>query len=319
MPDIVVLGLALTALVVSGRWLIHILMMVTKVLGIPEFSVGFILLAVSTSLPEIFVGISSARQEAAALVMATALGSNLVNMTFIVGLAALLSLGVSTKGLRLRRDLLWGGGVTLMPVLFLANGRISRLEGILLLLGFCAYIWRAYQERQKKERRQTTHIRVGRGLGALVLMLGLVALLLVAADLTVSSATSLATRLHIPPFLVGVFILAFGTSLPELVTTLNAALLRRPQLALGNILGSNVADSGLVIGIAALVRPLQTPLTLDLIVTAGFVVLSLILLGWFVHTRQRLSMGEGLGLIVLFLVFGFILFLVSAPASFAAS
>lgn len=302
---------ALVALILSGRYLVHYLMIVTRSFGIPEFSVGFVLLAVSTSLPEIFVSIASAREGAASLVIATALGSNIVNMTFIVGLAAIISTGIKTAGLNIRRDLLLGGSITMLPILFMANGLISRLEGIMLLAAFCLYMWRIYHERQKKEfNRLATNIK--KGLSALLVISLLIAVLLVASHVTVSSATAIATHLQLSPFLIGLFVLAFGTSLPELITTINAALMRRPGLALGNILGSNVADSGIVVGLAALTQPLVLALTPDLVVTSGFVLLSLLIIGWFAYTKHRISILEGIGLVLIFTLFGILLFSMSA-------
>lgn len=307
------LAVALVALVASGRWLVHWLLIVTRAFGIPEFSVGFVLLAVSTSLPEIFVGIASARQGAASLVLATALGSNIVNMTFIVGLAAIVSLGIATAGLNVRRDLLLGGAITMLPILFLLDGMITRPEGGLLLAAFGVYVWRVYRQRRLTEARPVPGNPL-KGLRALLAVAGLVVGLLVAAEVTVRMATSLAEQLQLPTFLIGLFVLAFGTSLPELVTTLNAALMRRPGLALGNILGSNVADSGVVVGLAALARPLEVALTPDLVVTGVFVLLSLLIIGWFAHTRRRLSVFEGLGLVGVFVIFSLLLFGVSATS-----
>lgn len=310
MIELAWLAIALAALILSGRQLVRSLMVITRAFGIPEFSVGFVLLAVSTSLPEIFVGIASARQEAASLVLATALGSNIVNMTFIVGLAAILSLGIKTSGLNIRRDLLLGGVITMLPILFMVDGAITRFEGLLLLGAFCFYVWQIYRDRKRQEKRSfPTHL--GQGVRALGVIAVLIVVLLVAAEITVRTATSLATQLNLPTFLVGLFVLAFGTSLPELVTTLNAALLRRPSLALGNILGSNVADSGIVVGLAALTRPLVIALDLNLIITSLFVLLSLLIIGWFAYTRKRLSMTEGIGLVLVFVVFSVLLFGVS--------
>lgn len=305
------LALALAALLLSGRWLVRAVLAFTQAFGIPEFSIGFILLAVSTSLPEIFIGASSAYHEAAPLVIATALGSNIVNMTFIVGLAAIVSFGISTAGLNVRRDLLLGGTITMLPILFMADGSISRLEGVLLLLAFCFYVWLLYRDRHRQTGNGNLPGNVFAGFRALAAIAVLVVVLLVAAETTVRAATSLAEQFGLPQFLLGLFVLAFGTSLPELVTTVNAAWMRRPGLALGNILGSNVADSGVVVGLAALVRPLVTPFTPDFLVTAVFVLLSLLILWWFARTRARLSATEGLGLILVFVVFGLLLFITS--------
>lgn len=297
---------ALGALMVSGRQLVRSLMVVTRAFGIPEFSVGFVLLAVSTSLPEIFIGISSARQEAASLVLATALGSNIVNMTFIVGLAAIISLGIKTDGLNIRRDLLLGGVITMLPIFFMADAAITRFEGLILLAAFCFYVWQVYRDRRREQARSYPG-HLGQGLRALAMIAVLIIVLLLASEITVRTATSIAAQFHLPAFLIGLFILAFGTSLPELVTTLNAAILGRPQLALGNILGSNVADSGIVVGLAALVHPLAIALSPDIIITALFVLLSLLIIGWFAHTKKILSLMEGIALVLVFVTFSFLL------------
>lgn len=311
--DIFWLSIALSGLLLSGRQLVKSLLVVTRAFGIPEFSVGFVLLAISTSLPEIFVGIASARQETAALVLATALGSNIVNMTFIVGLAAIASVGIATSGLNIRRDLVLGGIITMLPVLFMGDAVITRFEGVLLLAAFCFYVWQVYRDRKRDEQRVYPG-SIRQGMRALAAIGLLIVVLLVAAEITVRTATSLADQLNLPTFLIGLFVLAFGTSLPELVTTLNAALLRRPGLALGNILGSNVADSGLVVGLAALTHPLAAAMTPELVITAFFVLLSLLIIGWFAHTKRQLSVAEGFGLIGIFLVFGVLLFGVSTYA-----
>jgi cation:H+ antiporter len=312
--DLLVLGLSLSALLLSGRWLISPLLTLTRLFRLPEFSVGFIVLAIATSLPEIFVGLASARAGAADLVLSTALGSNIVNMTLIVGLATVASLGIKTSGLRPRRDLFLGGLITLLPLLLLYDHSLSRFDGLLLTLAFCFYIWRLAKDRSQPTASSPLPAPpLLASLKTFLLTIILLTILLFSADSTVQAATSLATSINLPPFLIGLFVLAFGTSLPELVTTLNAALQRRPGLALGTILGSNVADSGLVVGLAALTQPLITPLTPNLLITGGFVFLSLLIISYFALTHRRLSVNEGFGLILLFFLFGFFLFILNTP------
>lgn len=308
----ITLTLALAALVLCGRFLIRLLSNVTTAFGLSEFSVAFIFLAVATSLPELFVAIASAQQHAGDIVIAVALGSNVVNMTLIIGAAALLSAGIPTTGLNLRRDIFIGSGITLLPILFLLNGIISRFEGVLLLLAFSYYMYLLYRDRNTFNGAAAPR-RILRGVASIFGILLLVGVLLVASNATVDSSVQLATAVGIPTFLIGLFLLAIGTSLPELTTTFSSALQRRPAMALGGILGSNVADSALIIGIASLVRPLEVTVNLPLVTTAAFVVIALVILGDFAFTRQRISIAEGLWLLFAFAMFTGTMLIVSVP------
>lgn len=309
---LLILIISLAVLILGGRYLIRLLEHVTRALGISEYAAAFFFLAIGTSLPELFVAISSSLQGSADLVIATGLGSNVINMSLILGLAAIISLGISTSGLRLRRDLLFGGLTTCLPILFLLNGVISRLEGAILLLAFVGYAVKVYRQRPTRRAAVAPH-SLGRGLASAAGILILLGVILLAAHSTVESSVQLAKLIHLSPFLIGIFLLALGTSLPELGTTLQAAFLRKPTMAFGNILGSNIADSALIIGVASVIRPLETELTVPMYMTAVFVVGLLILLGFFAATRQRISISEGLLLLGCFFLFGFSLFLVGPP------
>lgn len=311
MSAVLTLLVALVILIASGRWLVRAVVAAARAFGLSQASMAILLLAVSTSLPELFVSVASAWRGAGDMVIATALGSNVVNMTLIVGLASVLSFGISTQGLNVRRDFIFGGLITILPLIFLLNGVISRLEGGVLLAAFLLYMRRVLVEHRGVPFNGQHWPRLGHGLRQALVALALVGVLIVAAEVTVRAATLLAEQVGLPLFLIGIFVLAFGTSLPELTTTVQAALARRPGLALGNILGSNVADSALIIGLAAVVRPLRVPLDFSIVTTSGFVVLALLLLGWSSYTRRRLTFSEGLLLIGAFVVFGGLLFLLN--------
>ncbi len=308
--NIIIFVSALTALIVFGRLIVRMIMTIACQLGVSEYAVAFVLLAVATSIPELFIGIASARQHAGELVLATALGSNIINMTLIVGAATVISLGISTSGLNLRRDVLFGGAITVLPIFLLADSVIDRKEGLLLLGLFSLYLALMYRDQHKHHTvADNRHNNIGDVLVNIVILAALVSGLVYASNLTVDSAVSLATAIGIPSFLIGIFVLALSTSLPELTTTLHSALARRPGLALGTILGSNAADSALIIGTAALTQPLRVTINHHLVVTGIFVTIAVILLALFAITKKRISVREGLFLLSTFLSFGLILFL----------
>jgi len=305
MPTLIVFSLALITLIVSSRFAIKSLTALTSALGISEFAIAFILLAVATSTPELFVSISSSLADAGSLVIATALGSNVINMTLIIGLAAFLSAGISTDGLYIRRDVLLGGVITMLPIIFLFDGEISRLDGAILLLFFAVYVYQLMPRSSFSNRQSSLSLATAAGHSLVVAIL--IAVVIVSAHVVVSTAVDITRLTGIPEFMIGIFILAFGTSLPELVTTVGAALMRKPNLALGTILGSNIADSALIIGLASLIRPLQVDLTASIAVAALSVIVSLAFLTWFALSKKRLSTYEGAFLVLLFLVFGVVI------------
>lgn len=305
--DFISFVIALAILVMCGRLIVRTLTSLAQKLGVSEYILAFILLAVATSIPELFVGVSSARQGAGDLVLALALGSNIINMTLIVGAAAVVSMGISTTGLNLKRDVLLGGGITFMPLLLLLDGVISRWDGLFLLTLFLFYITLLYKDHGsrravEKGQRNTGSIMVG-----VLMVLGLVAVLVYASEVTVSSVVAMAEAMNVPSFIIGIFVLAFGTSLTELTTTLNAALLKRPGLAIGAILGGNVADSGLIVGVSSLARSLHINLDYSLLITGIYVVIVTGLMALFTITRGRISTREGFLLLALFVGFVFLL------------
>jgi cation:H+ antiporter len=289
-------------LAVSGRYAIRFLSHVASAFGISEFTVAFIILAVATSMPELFIAVSSSLHNNSDLILAVVFGSNIANVTLIVGLTALLSGGISTSQLNLRRNIIIGVGITIMPLVFLLNGVISRLEGVLLVGVFCIYVVQLVRDRSSFSRERAGR-QLSYGLISIVLALIMIAVLIFASDRTVSSAIELAALAGIPAFLIGLFVLSLGSSLPEFVTILHSNRNGKPGMVLGNIIGSNISNSSLIIGIAAIIRPISTGMHVSLIVSMVFVVLSILLLSYLASQRRDLSIFDGLKLVLLFAVF----------------
>ena len=289
-------------LAISGRYAIRFLTNVADAFGISEFTVAFIILAIATSMPELFIAISSSLHSNSDLILATVLGSNIANVTLIIGLTALLSGGISTSQLNLRRHILIGVGITILPLVFLLNGVISRFEGVLLLLVFAWYVIRLLRDRSSfgKERRKR---QLSYGFLSIGLALLMISILVFASEKTVSSSVELAALVGIPAFLIGLFVLSVGSSLPEFITTFQANKNGQAGLVLGNIIGSNIANSSLVIGVAAVIAPINTGLHASLAVTMFFVVASMLLLGYLATKRSDLSIFDGMKLILVFGIF----------------
>lgn len=310
---ILILLLALGGLIISGQYAINFLSRVTTALGVSEFTVAFIILAIATSMPELFVGITSSLKGASDIILSTALGSNIINITFIIGLTALLSGGVVTKQLHIQRDLGVAGAISLLPLMFLLNGKIGRVEASILLLVFAYYVFLLIRD---QAHHAEDHFQKNFKQGFVYALATIIAVgaLIYASDAVVSSSVSLATTVGVPSFLIGIFLLSIGTSLPELVTTMQSNKQGKPAMALGNIIGSNVANSTLVIGVAALINPIETTLHPALIVTMISVIVATGLLAYLASKGDALSVFDGLKLLAAFFIFGVVILLTGGAA-----
>jgi len=227
---------------------------------VSDFFIGVVILAVGSDLPELVVSIAAAvrqfaGEETANLIVGNALGSCLGQFGLVMGTAGMLG-RLSLP----RRQTLIHGGVLLASLLLLAatgwDGVVSRPEGALLVASFLVYLLSLVGAESRASRKPTPvdHTRVGRTW--LTLIIGMT-LVLVSADVIVNRALTLAELWGVDQSYIGITIIGVGTSLPELMISVGAALRARMGLSVGNLLGSNILDTLLPIGIAAVIAPLR--------------------------------------------------------------
>jgi cation:H+ antiporter len=261
-------------------------------LGVPPMVIGMTVVAFGTSAPELVVSVRAALAGAAGIALGNLVGSNIANVLLIIGLSSLLTpLALAVRQPRNAVVLVAG---TLLFVLLAVTGTIERWGGGLLLLGFAAFLAASgWQEKQGKpdvtalSRQQEIEHRAPsrQGLaGFAVLALGGLAAVLYGADILVDGAVALARLLDVSEAVIGLTVIAVGTSLPELAASAVAGLRRHPDVAIGNIVGSNLFNLLAIGGIAGVVRPLPVDLQIlafDLWVMLGATLLLLPLLsGW---------------------------------------
>ena len=236
--------------------------------GISEFVIGMTIVGFGTSAPEMVVSMTGAVEGNADIAIGNVVGSNIINMLFGLGITALIFPMIITRT-NLRRDLplhfactalvlLLGMTGILLPFLGLNDRGLSRLDGAILLLAFVLYMW--FNFRNGKSSPEETAAGGGKvwslPLSSVMIVLGIVALIF-GGRLFVGGATSLARVLGASDKFIAITVLAIGTSLPELATCFVAAAKKKGQLALGNILGSNIFNLLLILGISALITPLS--------------------------------------------------------------
>lgn len=222
---------------------------------IPEIIIGLTIVAMGTSAPEVAVSISSALHGAGGIAVGNALGSSIVNILFVLGISAIIT-PLIFKDKTIQYEIPFSIFVTIVLMwLGVRYGAITRGGAVVLLLLFVVFLgylfWGAKQKKVKSQK--IPEISLVKTI--VFLVLGIVALIF-GSNLTVNSATNLATVLHVPNRIIGLTIIAVGTSLPELVTCITAARKKHVDLVIGNIIGSNIFNILFVLGITGLVRPM---------------------------------------------------------------
>lgn len=285
------------------------------------FILSALLLALATSFPELFVGITSALEGTPNLSLGNVLGANIANVSLVVGAATLLVGRVNVHGEFLRRDVWIALGAGILPIILVFDGELSRVDGLILLSLYGAYASSFFKKRfleigqEIKEGsfvhkffRRVNHIDGNTTKETARLFLAIAALL-ISANLIVKAAQMLAAAANVPVFLVGLILLSIGTTLPELGFSIKSLEDKEPTMFLGNILGSIIINSTLVVGTAATISPIKVVSIGEYFIAAiTFVVLFLIF--WlFIRSKLKLERWEAAVLLLGYLLFVVIEFL----------
>lgn len=294
------------ALIVGANIFVDGSSFIAKKLRIPPLVVGLTIVALGTSAPELAVSITSATQGANELTYSNVIGSNIFNLLAVLGVCALIN-PVPVEKAVTKRDLPFFLGVCIAlllavggTALFGASGKrmyeivgyADRLSGAFLLVGFILYT--LFLIRDAKKLKQEGEVKVKSGLSlpkSIIFILAGVALIVGGGQAVVYGARNLASSFGISETIIGLTIVAIGTSLPELVTSIVAALKGETELAVGNAVGSNILNILLILGISALIRPIGVNLAslYDTIVMIAASALTLV----FALTARRIRRIEG--------------------------
>lgn len=281
------------------------------------FILATLLIAVSTSFPELFVGITSALEGSPQLSLGNVLGANITNITLVAGLSAFIVGRVSVHGEFIRHEVGIALLAGILPILLIFDGELSRVDGLILLASYGAYASSFFKRRflqiaeaHKKESfvnrflREISHPHINVNetyeLGRLFVA---IALLLFSASLLVRVARDLATTANIPLFLIGLILLSIGTTLPELAFSFRSLRDKEPTMFFGNILGSIIANSTLVIGIAATISPITNIIFKDYITASAAFIIVVLTFWFFIRSKLRLDRWEAGVLLILYIAF----------------
>lgn len=246
----------------GAGWLVDGSSSIAKRFGISEFVIGLTIVGIGTSTPEMVVSFLSSFQGKADMAIGNIVGSNIFNTMMILGITALITPLTITKS-NLKKDIPLNIFVTIILILLGMNftlfghghDQLSRIDGVILLGIFVWYLWSSFRSDSSDEEGEGIKL-YSPGISALLIIGGL-ASLIIGGRLFVNSATELAKMFGVSDKFIAITVMAAGTSMPELATCVVAALKGRGQLALGNILGSNISNILLILGGAALINPLS--------------------------------------------------------------
>lgn len=262
--QIAILIAGLLLILLGANYLVDGSSSIARRFGLSEFVIGLTIVGIGTSTPEMVVSFLSAFQGKADMAIGNIVGSNIFNTMLILGVTALIAPLTITRS-NLKRDIPLNIGVTVLLILLGMSGTIfrtgtdmlSRVDGLILLAIFAWYMWTSFRKdsadsSEESEESKTYSI----GISVLMIAGGLAALVF-GGRLFVNAATEIAKGFGVSDKFIAVTVLAAGTSMPELATSAVAAFKGKGQLALGNILGSNISNILLILGGSALIHPLS--------------------------------------------------------------
>ena len=290
-------------LLASGSFFIEALTKIASFLKMSKFVVSFVIVGIATSLPEFFVGISSALAKQTSISLGNVIGSNIANLTIILGLSVILARGIKIESKTTKKDALYMLLIAILPLILMLIGRsLSRLDGFILIIIFITYCTWLIRQRKSFQKQESGNVgRLEIVLHAFLFIISAI-LLQVSAKYTVKYASLLSIDLHLPQIFIGLFIIALGTSLPELVVGFQAVKKKEEEVVLGNIMGSVVANSTLVLGITALITPITANILIFL-TSISFMILAAFLFTTFTESGDKIYVKEGIAMIVVYIIF----------------
>ncbi len=286
---------------------------IAKKFHIPEIIIGLTIVSIGTSMPELFVSITSALDGYSDMALGNIIGSNLSNLLLILGLSAVIKPVVFQKETRIYEIPMCLLVTIILMVFCNTNGGISKIESIGLLILFGAFIGYTIYMGKKESKNEIVEIKAEEKENNIIkniifVLLGICGLK-IGGDLVVNNAVNVANHFNWSEKLISLTILAIGTSLPELVTSVTAAIKGNSDIAIGNIIGSNIFNILFIIGVSALI----TPITYNFSYNFDFSVLivsSIILAIFpFIPPKDKMSRFNGIIYLLIYIAYLLVLFI----------
>ncbi|MFZ5424234.1 MAG: sodium:calcium antiporter [Patescibacteria group bacterium] len=271
-------------------------------LNISTYTISFLIISIATSLPELVVGINSGLSGNPILAYGAVIGSNIALLTLVIAIPVLLGETLSTNTILYNKDAYLGALFTIMPLAMSIDGKLTRIDGLLLLSGYVIYFIAVLKRGsffenliEKFEHRNMW--KQG------TLFVGSLLVVLAASEVIVESALNLSTLVALELGFIGLSITALGTSLPEIAYTVSASKRIHKDSALGDIIGSVIANSTAVLGTVAVIKPIIITNATVGLSSLTFLLFTILLFLRFVKTKETLDKKEALLLFVIYIAF----------------
>ena len=306
----IVIGFIL--LIVSADVLVDGASGVAKRFHIPEIIIGLTIVSIGTSMPELFVSVTSALEGYSDMAIGNIIGSNLSNLLLILGLSAIIKPVIFQKETRLYEIpmCLFFTGIFMM--FCNTQNTISRMEAIILLILFIMFlgytIWMGKRESGNNLNNVEDNKKYNTIKNIIYIVLGIIGLK-VGGDLTVNNAVNVANHFNISEKIISLTILAIGTSLPELVTSVTAAIKGNSDIAIGNIIGSNIFNILLIIGLSAIIKPIIYNVTYNFDLIILLVSTIILVLFPIIPPKNKMSRANGVIYFLMYVVYLVVLIL----------
>ena len=263
---------------------------IAKHMKIPSVIVGLTIVAMGTSAPEASVSITAAISGNSDISLGNIVGSNIFNFLVVIGVSALIFPIISHKDI-IKRDLWWNLGITGLLLLLILDRKIGRIDGAILLLGMALYLFVVIKNAVKNRTEESKEELISVPKSIIFMVIGLAAIIC-GGNFVVDNASIIAKSLGLSETLIGLTIVAIGTSLPELVTSVTAAKKKEAGIALGNAVGSNLFNILFILGVSSVLTPINVApeLFIDTIILIAVGILIFI----FSYTGRRTNRIEGL-------------------------
>ncbi|MDQ7084253.1 MAG: calcium/sodium antiporter [Sulfurovum sp.] len=297
--DFVIFVIAIAVLIWGADLIITQSERIAVKFKIPEFIIGATLIALGTSLPEMAASIAASYNGKSDIALSNVIGSNILNITLVLATVFLISKKINPKRDFFAKDSTWALVPVLVFILMIIDGVISRFDAILLLLLMAAYLLFLLQDAKNIPKDDLPPLEDedfswGK---TIPLLLGAFILVIIGAHFTVESASDIAKSFGISEWIIGILMISIGTSLPELVVSISAAVKGKVDMAIGNIIGSNMANTTVVLGAAALTNPLNIDASAYIFDIATMIVATLLLI--FITANKLYNKSAGISLFII--------------------
>ena len=300
--DIVFIVLGVTMVLAGADRLTEGASALARRMNVPEIIIGLTIVAAGTSAPELFVSLVSAMKDTPDMAVGNVVGSNIFNVMLIVGCSALVAPMTISRS-TVKKDIPFSVTASVLLILLALDSFLGRWDGIILLAGFAAFMVYTLMQAKMGDDAAEVQKETSPVWKSLLYLVGGLLLLVVGSNVFVDHASSVALSLGISEGVVGLTVVAGGTSLPELATSVVAARKGQSAIAIGNVIGSNVFNILLILGMTAVISPLQIEgiTTIDMAV----MLVSVALVWLFSFTRYTVERWEGAVLVGGYLIYLF--------------